>query len=258
MTSPAPGWYPDPHVPHQMRWWDGAAWTDDTYERTLPLDSGLATPGSAAGRNAGTASRDAGGPSGRGADPASGTSARPRPAALSTTEDGVPLSGWGRRALARIIDGILVNAVALALAFPVTAEVLDLLRDQFTQGLQAAQTGAAASSAGLADPRLVRAAGIISLVEVVVSLVYELGFLLWRQATPGKLLLGLRVRPWAVGARLTPTVVARRWLASEGASTLPSVGYVYYLVDVLWPLLDPRRQALHDKFAGTCVVRPRR
>ena len=38
----------------------------------------------------------------------------------------------------------------------------------------------------------------------------------------------------------------------------PAGTYVYYLVDVLWPLLDPRRQALHDKFAGTCVVRPQR
>jgi uncharacterized RDD family membrane protein YckC len=258
MTPPAPGWYPDPHVPQQMRWWDGQAWTEDTYERTLPLDSGLSTPKAASGASAGPARRDAGGSPGRGADPASGTSARPRPVALSTTEDGVPLSGWGWRALARVIDGIVVNTVALIVAFPVTSEVLGLLRDQFTQSLQSAQAGAAASSAGFTDPRLVRAAGIISLVELLVSLVYEIGFLLWRQATPGKLLLGLRVRPWAVGARLTPTVVARRWLASEGASTLPSVGYVYYMVDVLWPLLDPKRQALHDKFAGTCVVRPRR
>jgi uncharacterized RDD family membrane protein YckC len=241
-----------------MRWWDGHAWTDDTYERTLPLDPGLGTPKAATGPNAGTASRDSGGSPGRGTDPASGPVARSRPVPLSTTEDGVPLSSWGRRAVARILDGVVVNAIALLVAFPVTAEVVGLLRDQFTQGLQAAQAGAAASSAGFTDPRLVRAAGIISLVELVVSLVYELGFLLWRQATPGKLLLGLRVRRWAPGARLTPTVVARRWLASEGASTLPSVGYVYYLIDVLWPLLDPRRQALHDKFAGTSVVRPRR
>jgi uncharacterized RDD family membrane protein YckC len=237
-----------------MRWWDGSAWTEDTYERTLPLDSSLGTPKAATG----TSARGADESSGRRTDPLGGTSVRQRPTAVSTTEDGVPLSSWGRRALARVLDGILVNALALLIAFPVTADIVDILREQFSQGLQAAQSGAAASSAGFMDPQLVRAAGIISLVELVVSLVYEMGFLLWRQATPGKLLLGLRVRPWAVGARLTPTVVARRWVASEGASTLPSVGYVYYLVDVMWPLLDPRRQALHDKFAGTCVVRPRR
>ncbi|MGZ4715162.1 MAG: DUF2510 domain-containing protein [Acidimicrobiales bacterium] len=27
---PTPGWYADPHVPGQLRWWDGAAWTAHT------------------------------------------------------------------------------------------------------------------------------------------------------------------------------------------------------------------------------------
>ncbi|HWH26958.1 MAG TPA: DUF2510 domain-containing protein [Pseudolysinimonas sp.] len=27
-TLPAPGWYSDPHVPAQQRWWSGAAWTE--------------------------------------------------------------------------------------------------------------------------------------------------------------------------------------------------------------------------------------
>ncbi|MEU3980006.1 DUF2510 domain-containing protein [Streptomyces sp. NPDC026672] len=26
--TPPPGWYPDPHAPHQERWWDGTAWTE--------------------------------------------------------------------------------------------------------------------------------------------------------------------------------------------------------------------------------------
>ncbi|GHD24303.1 membrane protein [Streptomyces violarus] len=26
--TPPPGWYPDPHGPHQERWWDGTAWTE--------------------------------------------------------------------------------------------------------------------------------------------------------------------------------------------------------------------------------------
>ena len=36
---------------------------------------------------------------------------------------------------------------------------------------------------------------------------------------------------------------------------LSYIGTLYLLLDVLWPLRDARRQALHDKFAGTCVVR---
>ncbi len=28
MSGPAPGWHPDPSGRWQVRWWDGAAWTD--------------------------------------------------------------------------------------------------------------------------------------------------------------------------------------------------------------------------------------
>ncbi len=34
-----PGWYPDPHVPGQLRWWDGGAWTADVVVRTPPGDA---------------------------------------------------------------------------------------------------------------------------------------------------------------------------------------------------------------------------
>lgn len=30
MTTPAPGWYPDPHGQPQTRWWDGSTWTAHT------------------------------------------------------------------------------------------------------------------------------------------------------------------------------------------------------------------------------------
>jgi uncharacterized RDD family membrane protein YckC len=250
MTSPAPGWYPDPHVPQQMRWWDGRAWTDDTYERTIPLDAGLGTPSGTEHATGSQVQRGTPAEGLRRSTVGAGT--------LAVTDDGVPLAGWGRRAVARLLDGIVISMLALLVAFPATSDVLDILRRELSESLQAAQNGTNPSSTVLVNPQLVQAAGVISLARLLVSLAYDLLFLLWRQATPGKLLLGLRVRRWTPGERLSPTVVVRRWLSSEAAWTIPQVGTVYNLVDVLWPLRDARRQALHDKFAGTCVVRPQR
>ncbi len=31
--GPAPGWYPDPHHPSQLRYWDGARWTPHIQRR---------------------------------------------------------------------------------------------------------------------------------------------------------------------------------------------------------------------------------
>lgn len=28
--QPIAGWYPDPSAPHQLRWWDGSSWSDQT------------------------------------------------------------------------------------------------------------------------------------------------------------------------------------------------------------------------------------
>jgi hypothetical protein len=30
-SLPAVGWYADPRVPKQLRWWDGAAWTNNVH-----------------------------------------------------------------------------------------------------------------------------------------------------------------------------------------------------------------------------------
>jgi hypothetical protein len=45
--TPPPGWYPDPHGPHQQRWWDGTAWTE---HRRAPEAPAAPPPGGGAGR----------------------------------------------------------------------------------------------------------------------------------------------------------------------------------------------------------------
>lgn len=224
MTPRNPGWYPDPQLPNQMRWWDGTAWTSDVYERADP-------PGEFAQAD-------------QSATPA-------RAVGTGVTEDGVRLASFGQRVGARLIDSVIVAALTLPLTWSVVGDLVTRLND-----LAATRAGAVVNPFAVQDPRLLRDVALISLVSLVIGLLYELGFLLWRAATPGKLLVGLRVRRWTPGEALGPSVVARRWLGYQGVGQV--LGGFYVLIDVAWVLWDPRRQALHDKLAGTCVVVARR
>ncbi len=231
MTSPTPGWYPDPQVPAQMRWWDGSTWTDDVYERVEPpggyLSEGATKPG-----------------------PASARAAQQPTSALTapTTPDGVALASWGQRAAARVIDSLITGTIGLLLALPWVSDAVRHMMD-VSRSAQAVTNPLA-----VYDSRTLRALAIATLVSLVVSLVYELVFLLWKAATPGKLALRLRVRPWEAAGPLGSGVIARRLLGFQVLGQVPTFGSIYSLVDVLWPLWDPRRQAVHDKIAGTCVV----
>ena len=44
-------------------------------------------------------------------------------------------------------------------------------------------------------------------------------------------------------------------MRSFAAAVLTLVPFVGSLLDLLWPLWDPRNQTLHDKAAGTVVLR---
>lgn len=266
MTSSNAGWYPDPQDPRLMRWWDGSGWTQDVYERTEPLGGpldqrtpyGTGLSPAAAAEPRVSADPYLPGNGGQGAErgwaqtsapPTSTLAGRPVP----STPDGVRLASWGMRALARLIDAVVVTVLSLALTFPAVA---DVVRRAWDEAERAAVAGESATPLFL-DPTMLEHLAVVTFVQLLVGLVYEVAFLLWRAATPGKLALGLRVRRWDAGQRLTPTVVVRRWLAYQGAQAVPYVGTPYVIVDLLWPVRDPRRQALHDKFARTCVVSAR-
>jgi uncharacterized RDD family membrane protein YckC len=69
-------------------------------------------------------------------------------------------------------------------------------------------------------------------------------------ATPAKRLLGLRVADAASGGQI-----------GYRRATIRRVGYLVgglaLYIGWLWMLVDPRRQAWHDKLADTVVVRSR-
>ena len=103
----------------------------------------------------------------------------------------------------------------------------------------------------------------LALVPFLIGLVYAGGFLRWRGATPGKMVCGLQVRLRERPGPLPWGTVLTRWLMQNLGSAVAVVplvgllGWVYSLLDDLWPLWDGQRQALHDKAARTNVVRTR-
>ena len=76
-----------------------------------------------------------------------------------------------------------------------------------------------------------------------------------RGQTVGKMVWDIRVRA-ATGGPLGPAKAARRYLV-PALTAIPFLGLALGLADGLWPLWDPRRQALHDKLAGSVVVTAR-
>ena len=71
--------------------------------------------------------------------------------------------------------------------------------------------------------------------------------------TVGKMVWNIRVRDAATGGPLGPAKAARRYVVPLLA-LIPILGLVLWVTDGLWPLWDQRRQALHDKLAGSAVV----
>lgn len=167
--------------------------------------------------------------------------------ARATTPDGQPLAGWWHRVGARLIDGLLIalvgSLVANTLVPGVWADYMDWVMESTSAG--------ATSMDPPAD--LLGRLSSWSLVVAGVGMVYEIVLVTLLGGTLGKLATGLRIRlrdePGNVG---WGTSILRALVYQVSGLFTPA-----YLVNVLWPLWDDKRQALHDKAARTNVVRKR-
>ncbi len=127
-------------------------------------------------------------------------------------------AGFWIRVLANALDGLLLGAVS------------ELLR---------LGAGAALGSTSHLAPEAV-------LVGTLPPLVIVLCWM-WKGASPGKLMCGLRIIDEPTGGPLTPWQCVGRYVIGLVVVAFAGIGYVYLVI-------DPRRQGWHDKIVRTLVV----
>jgi uncharacterized RDD family membrane protein YckC len=112
---------------------------------------------------------------------------------------------------------------------------------------------------------------VAGFIGAVISTLIDLAYfvLQWSsgaRATLGMRLLGLQVGSAADGRTLDRGQALRRWFAMgswlDVVSALPMVGglvalgqFIWYVALLVTTASDPRRQGIHDRFAGTAVVK---
>lgn len=95
----------------------------------------------------------------------------------------------------------------------------------------------------------------LAIASVVVALVFNIWNLLIRQGRTGqslgKKMLGIKVISDRTGEPAGGATMFGRYVIEGLFGFIPFLP----LVDILWPLWDDRKQALHDKVVHTVVVR---
>jgi uncharacterized RDD family membrane protein YckC len=286
------GWYADPLDGAQERYWDGWQWSRNTRPREGAAPAAPAVgPAPQSGRPQQPGQPLQGPPQGQPGHPPQGQpgygyppqgqpgygyppqgqpgygyppqgqpgqAAGGRPGQAAYTADGVRLAGWWWRVLAAVVDGLVVGVLSTLATLPLLIPVLERASLYFREVVAAAERGLPQP---VLEPSDLMSPGdqlLLTLATVAITFLYHALFLRWRGATPGKLLCGLRVVPVDQG-RTTGGLDGRRAVARAlvwAAPGLHTLLGLFQLADVLFPLWQPRRQAIHDLVARTQVVRP--
>jgi uncharacterized RDD family membrane protein YckC len=150
----------------------------------------------------------------------------------------VRYGGFWIRFVARLIDGIIIGAVFGVIAIPFG----------LTMGGLGASLGDNPSPEQMAAtlPLMFGSIALIILLSTGLKLAYEVYFLATRAATPGKMVLGLKVIR-ADGKPVTAGLAAGRYFANIVTDLTFTIGYII-------AGFDAEKRSLHDHICGTRVV----
>ncbi|MEU4818070.1 MULTISPECIES: RDD family protein [Micromonospora] len=175
----------------------------------------------------------------------------PAPVPPPVAPNGQPLAGFGDRLLAYLIDTAVAMAVTMALFVPVFFLVFFRMIDEIEQaGPNGPDAVEVWTSVFL--PLLAAELGVL-LLMLAFYWVYHVEYARRTGQTLGKKVMKLRIVPVQPDAALTRGMLGKRWAVEfAGGMFVPFLSYL----DGFWQLWDkPWQQCLHDKFAGTVVVK---
>jgi uncharacterized RDD family membrane protein YckC len=89
------------------------------------------------------------------------------------------------------------------------------------------------------------------MLNYVLPAVAVIVFWIYKSATPGKMMLGLKIADAKTGGTASTGQLIGRYFAYY-VSTIP------LFIGLIWVGIDKRKQGWHDKLAGTIVVRERK
>ncbi|OKI52822.1 RDD family protein [Micromonospora sp. CB01531] len=174
---------------------------------------------------------------------------------LALAPNGQPLASFTDRLLAWLIDTAVASALAMVLFLPVFVWLVVRMVDQMPPPGPDGTLAEPDPSMLITDvflPVLLAELGIFALLLVFYWL-YHVEYARRTGQTLGKKVMKIRIVPVEPGATLTRGALGKRYLVEFVAGSL--VPFASYL-DGFWQLWDkPWQQCLHDKFAGTVVVK---
>jgi uncharacterized RDD family membrane protein YckC len=188
------------------------------------------------------------------------------PPPLPTTAINLVPAGFIIRVLAHVIDSVLWMGILAALVMALFGDELMAYANETL-----AQAGAGSLSLDRPSPLPV---WFNVLFQYVIPVVVLFGLWKWKSATPGKMLLRLRVVDAVTGGRLStrqcvarmlgyippmlPMVFLPAVLSLSGPARTIALGVLLLSLPLMWGFISvithPRKQGWHDRWAGTMVV----
>jgi uncharacterized RDD family membrane protein YckC len=166
----------------------------------------------------------------------------PPAAGQPVDSQGRVLAHWWKRVVAALIDGVILWVIQTILSL-ILGGFLDFTSEPTLNTTTGQIEGGTGFFAGLILGNL-----LITLVGILYYVFFNGSE---KGQTPGKMVMKIQVRDEATGGRVSYGKAALRYIVG---AVLFLLCIIPGIVDLLFPLWDPKRQTIHDKAANTLVI----